>query len=606
MSKKKRARKKPQRAAAAEPDTESEPEAPRQNPWVAVGVSILSGCLWFLACADFDIWPLAWVAMIPSMWVIENAPTRRRALFYGWITGLVANLGGFYWIANLLERFAHMPYIVGLLGLLLLAAYQATVFWLFAWAMRGIRRTSADKLGAPLPMALVAPIVMVSFELLVPFMFPWFLAITQAWVVPVIQIAEITGPLGVTALLLAINGGIYDAIFERTRARRFVPLAGAVGLLAAALVFGLVRMGQIDERRAAAPGVMVGVVQGNIGFDEKGTRRRDLAPGQLRSQQRRTVALQAGDIPAVDRSGAPLTEKRGADLVLWTESSYPYSLPRWLTDPEKGERDLPEGNPHRLRRGFTVPLIFGAITRHFDNAEDYPWNSALMLDREGVFVGRFDKIFLLMFGEYVPFLETFDFIKSITPRASSHFHSGEEMVTFPFEHAGQTWRLGPMICYEDILPNLGRKLADLHPHLLVNLTNDTWFGDTSEPWQHLALSVYRAVEMRTDLVRAVNTGVSAFIDANGRVYHESYAMDPGILEKGACADADGCPGGYMCREAKCVLRGVDSIFAETVLMGGTDGGGHTFYARFGDVFGYLNVIALLGLWLVWPRVHRRR
>ena len=87
-------------------------------------------------------------------------------------------------------------------------------------------------------------------------------------------------------------------------------------------------------------------------------------------------------------------------------------------------------------------------------------------------------------------------------------------------------RIAPMIGCEDIVPSLGRRIARLHPNLLVNLTNDTWFGNTGEPWQHLALSVYRAVEMRLDLVRAVNTGVSAFIDSTGHVYANTRAVDP--------------------------------------------------------------------------------
>jgi apolipoprotein N-acyltransferase len=384
-----------------------------------------------------------------------------------------------------------------------------------------------------------------------------------------------------------------------------VPLAGAAGFLAVALIFGFVRMSQIDARRADAPGVIVGVVQGNVGFDETGHRNRELAPRQLKQLQVLSAKLEKGEIAGVDRFGNPLSEPRGADLIVWTESSYPYSLPRWLTDPSQGGTDLPMNNSHRVKRGFTAPLIFGAITRNFDNYEDYPWNSALMIDREGRFAGRFDKIFLLMFGEYVPGLETFDFVKKIAPKASSHFNRGKDMVVFPFEHDGQQYRLGPMICYEDILPDLGRKLAEHHPHLLINITNDAWFGDTSEPWEHLALSVYRSVEMRTDLVRSVNTGVSAFIDANGRVYHESYAMDPGTKDKGACTTDDACPGGYRCTGGRCLPFGADAILGETVLMGGAAGGGYTFYAKFGNVFGYACVLAMFGLWVVWPRVRRK-
>ena len=96
------------------------------------------------------------------------------------------------------------------------------------------------------------------------------------------------------------------------------------------------------------------------------------------------------------------------------------------------------------------------------------------------------------------------------------------------------------------------------------------------------------------------------VDANGRVYHESYAMDPGVRDKGACRNDDSCPGGYRCTDGRCAPGGADVLFAEATLLGGTEGGGRTFYARFGDVFGWACTLATLGIWAVWPRLRRRR
>jgi apolipoprotein N-acyltransferase len=211
-----------------------------------------------------------------------------------------------------------------------------------------------------------------------------------------------------------------------------------------------------------------------------------------------------------------------------------------------------------------------------DDEDALNYNSALFLDSDDRFAGRFDKIFLLMFGEYIPFREV---LEPILPKNASHFARGEEIVTFPLRHQGQTYRLGPMICYEDILPGFGRKLAAHHPHLLVNITNDAWFGDTAEPWEHLALSVFRAVESRNDLVRSVNTGVSAFIDASGRVVSRSYAVDPHISP----VPMSGHLGTVALME-----------------------GGHTFYARVGDLFGWLCAIATVLLWIGWPLLDRLR
>jgi apolipoprotein N-acyltransferase len=135
-----------------------------------------------------------------------------------------------------------------------------------------------------------------------------------------------------------------------------------------------------------------------------------------------------------------------------------------------------------------------------------------------------------------------------------------------------------MICYEDILTDFGRKLAALHPHLLVNITNDAWFGDTAEPWEHLQLAVFRAIELRTDLVRSVNTGVSALVDAAGRVYARTYAVDP-----------------------KKDPRPTDGLLGQVRLVEG----GHTVYAATGDLFGWLCIAATVLGWLVWPRLRRR-
>ena len=531
--------------------------AGRRRGLLLLGLAVLGGLMVVVAAPDFDLWPLAWLALLPTLIAIEAASTTRRAALLGWVSGIAVHVGGFYWVTGMLVRFAHLPRPVAIVGLLLLGAYQGLVFLLFAWAVRQVRRRSAARRGQPLPMVIVAPVAMVAFELLVPFLFPCSIAITQAWVVPVIQIAELTGAHGVSALLVLCAAALYDALSSTSRRRRLTSLGGAAALVALALIYGFARIGQIEERRAAAPTIQVGVVQGNISFDEKGLHHPRLAAGQLGGLQKVSAELQA----------------KGADLVLWSESSYPYAIGRNRT------KDFDPGGRGRLHTDdFNAPLVLGALTRT-SSPGDLPYNSAIYVDREGSFRGRFDKIFLLLFGEYIPF---HDLLKDIVPRNAGHFARGQSIVTFPFEHEGATYRLGPMICYEDILPGFGRELSELHPHLLVNLTNDAWYGDTSEPWQHLALSVYRSVEARADLVRAVNTGVSAFIDATGRVYEQSYAVDP--------------------KEKPTPMSG---HLAEVALMES----GHTVFAAVGNLFAWLCVAATGLLWLVpaiAARVRRRR
>jgi apolipoprotein N-acyltransferase len=130
--------------------------------------------------------------------------------------------------------------------------------------------------------------------------------------------------------------------------------------------------------------------------------------------------------------------------------------------------------------------------------------------------------------------------------------------------AGQIWRLGPVICYEDILPRYLRRVGALHPNLLVNLTSDSWFGANTEPWQHLALSVFASIELRVSMVRAVDSGISALIDPNGRVLRKTYADDP--LRN---------------------PRAADGIVVTAPGMAG----GHTLYVAAGGLFAYLCVAA---------------
>jgi len=532
----------------------------------ALALAVVAGLCAVFAAPAFDFWPLGYVVMVPLLWLVERAPTRRRAMLYCWVTGFVANVGALYWMSSLFTRYAAMPLALALGAVIALATYHGVVFALFALIVRRIREVSTEARGRPLPMVLLAPLTMVACELCVPFIFPWYLGVTQVWVTPVIQVAELAGPMGVTAVVCAVGGAIYDVIIEDDRRRKLVYGLSGAGVLLAVVVFGYVRMHQVDKRRAAAPKLNVGVVQGNFPLDDPDrTYQSDL--------------LKLDELQRVSRD----LEKRGAHLIVWSEAIFPFPIERVDGDCE-GDRctygkDFPNRSAGRVRKGFSAPLIFGAITNWQAEPERTPYNSALMLDGNDQFVGRYDKNYLLIGSEYIPGIKTFPWLMDILPQGAGHFSAGDRVVTFPFRHKGKEYRLGPLICYEDILAKFTRKIGKLHPHLLVNITNDTWFGDTAEPHQHLALSVFRSVEMRTDMVRAVNTGLSAFIDANGRVIKQSYVIDPDKTKRGA-----------------------DGFIGEVALMAG----GYTVYAAVGDLFAYICLLVILGLWQVWPRVRRRR
>ena len=501
----------------------------------AFAMSTASGCLWFLAVTPFDFSGLAWLAAVPMFWAIEHAGNYRRALFLGWWAGVVETGGGFYWLIDVMQRFADFPWLGAAAVFFVFCATRAVIFLLFTAVVRWIRDRSR------IPMTLLAPVAMVSCELLVPQLFPCGQWISQAWNPLVIQITELTGPLGVTALLMLVNGALYDCWLDPRRAVR--PALAAAVLLSAALVFGAVRMHQVDAAIAAAPRLKIGLVQPNFAYTIDGEFSRDEALRQLTALQEQSRRL----------------EKAGAQLVVWSEGSYPVTVPRDFSE------DFPAESLGMIRRGIGVPVIIGADM--YDAKRDDAFNSAIMIGRDGKVAGLYDKVRLLAFGEYIPLVDEFPWLRKFLPEGAGRFKAGAGPLLLTLREPGQPdWRLGPVICYEDLLEGFLRGVGALHPNVLVNLTSDSWFGAQAEPWEHLALSVFASVELRVSLVRAVNSGVSAIIDPNGRVLQKSYADDP-----------------Y--RDP----RAADGILVTAPAMAG----GHTVFVVIGNAFGYACLLATL-------------
>lgn len=195
-----------------------------------------------------------------------------------------------------------------------------------------------------------------------------------------------------------------------------------------------------------------------------------------------------------------------------------------------------------VQRGFAAPILFGGLT--WALPEGAPrrdlFNTAIMLDQHGRVVGTYDKVYLLAFGEYMPFGETFPELYDAFPNAG-RFTPGDEVRVF--EWRGH--RIGVMVCYEDILATFTNRLARERPNIIINVTNDAWFGRTSEPHLHLALAVFRAVENRLVLVRSTNTGVSALIEPTGRIAAQTSIDDPETLLVDAALMPGGTPYSFL-------------------------------------------------------------
>jgi apolipoprotein N-acyltransferase len=445
----------------------------------AFALAAFGGVIAFLGFAGFDIWPLALVAFIPLFAAIDLEPTRRtgRVVLLSWVFGLVGIAGGYYWIVEMLDHFSGFPMVFNILIGSLLFAFLGGMFALFGWLWfrateRGYNRT------------LSAVAAYAAAEMVYPNLFPFYYGVSFHPVPILLQTADLGGPLLVSALCMAVNSALYEAgraAFGRRPIPRVASLAVA-GWAAFALAYGAFRMHQVDAHAAAAEKLTVGLVQVNMGIFDK---REDPVEGYRRHvEQTREL----------ERDVQP-------DLVVWPESAYNFFLPNDV-------RDVREYVMADLR----TPLIFGGLARRMVDGERRLYNTAYLVDGDGIVQGTYDKTYLLAFGEYIPFGETFPILYELSPN-SGRFTPGSHVR--PLELDG--WRITALVCYEDILPSFVRRaVAEGEPHLLVNMTNDAWFGDTTEPWIHLALAKFRAIEHRLALVRVTNSGVSAVVDPAGR------------------------------------------------------------------------------------------
>jgi len=475
---------------AAAPEASPPVPAPKAGPYplparVAYALATLTGLLYFLAFPGIDVWPLGFVALVPLI-VAMRGQTPKRAAGLGWTAGFTMTMVGFYWLLEMLKTFSGFPLPICFVFMCILCGYQGGRIALLGWVygratVRGWPAGLAFSLG------------FIASELTYPLLFPWYYGATVYQVPVLTQVAELGNPIAVGLVLVAANFAVAEFIDARMTGKKpRLRLVGALaGVVAAAAVYGFVRVRMVDAQVAAAEKITVGTVQANMSLMGK---RKDKQEGL-----RRHLALTES-----------LTAQGPLDLVVWSETSVMSGV---------DERAVAREYPRRFTRGLGVPAIVGAVLyRDVQDARQYVlFNSALLTDRAGEIKGRYDKTYLLAFGEYLPFGDTFPILYDWSPNTGK-FAKGTSVSSLQFgDH-----RLTVHICYEDVIPAFVNTMMRADPgQLLVNITNDAWFGDSTEPWIHLALATFRSIEQRRYLVRSTNSGTSGFIDPVGRIIKHS-------------------------------------------------------------------------------------
>jgi len=487
--------------------------------WILISAT---GLLSWLSFPPVDWGPLAWLCLVPFLQLARLSPPTRRLYSLTW-------LGGFlFWLATL--QWMRLGDVTMYLALIALAAYLAGYWCLFLW----LTRRAVHRLRIPLVCA--APVIWVGLEyarasLLTGFSW-YYIGHTQYRWVELIQISDLGGAYLVSFVVVLANAGLAELVpahwlqrwnLVRPQEAAALPqpailhqwfgVAVAMVLVLASAVYGTLRRGGESFPR----GPRVALIQGNF----VASVRNDMDdPMDIFMMHRQLTGMTVGESP---------------DVVVWPEAMFPYGM----YSAEKGIRDeqLKEVWPEipvefwrkqeaqqtltDLADMTNAALIIGSTVFAATPTTSGLFNSALFVQPGIGVTGRYDKIHRVPFGEYIPLRDALPFLQSFTPfRGRFGIDRGEQGNVLKY----RDWEFIPLICFEDTVPQLVRRLAqagnvngETQNQCLVNLTNDGWFHGSSELEQHLITSQFRAIETRTPLVRAVNTGISAIIDGDGVV-----------------------------------------------------------------------------------------
>jgi apolipoprotein N-acyltransferase len=525
--------------------------------WAAAGLSAGLLELPFPLAGPLPAWRtvFAWFALVPLLSALlliartGKQGSLRRAFLLGYFCGVLWYAGNCYWLYDTMLQYGGLPPVVSVLLLIGFSLVLGLYFGVFGWSVALIQRAS----GSTRLALAAAPFLWAALELAASRItsVPWDqLSYSQVDNALVNQLAPWTGVYGISFVLVAVNALIAGGlVLERRQNRLQWGIAGIVLAVAGSAGIYLAPPRPATTATAVLVQPNLDVSAANIWAGPEWDRH--IAEFvHLASEQCKTY------IAGIPETGAPKgyiicpPYPTHPDLVAWPESPAPF----FQTDPRFQQA------MKQVALSARAPLVVGGVGVEYSAADGtfLGYNSALVFAADGAPVGRYDKIHLVPFGEFIPFKDLIFFAHSLTGRVGELARGQERKV---FRLNGH--RYGVFICYESVFGDEVRQFPQLGAEVLVNISDDGWYGDTSAPWQHLNMVRMRAIENRRWILRDTNDGVTAAIDPYGRV-RQSIPRH----------QIDALPAGYGFR---------DDV---------------TFYTAHGDVFGWLCVIVGLGL-IAW-------
>ncbi len=447
--------------------------------------------LWLALPGGGEFWPMLFIAMLPLFTItwIESGCVR---FFAGLAGGFFHFLIQMYWIVIVLGEYGELPLPLAVSGCAVLALYMAFYFALFFYfAGLVVKRMPVGYVF------LFFPCFWVGLDWFRSFLLtglPWLDLGYGLWKSSyLLQTADLFGHYGLSFLVIMVNVAICCLFLKVARSVKYGCVAMTILVAGGAVGYGKWRMDVVNHEMSKVPTAVIGAVQGNIEQDKKWSEK----------QQRTTVTTY------LDRTFALVANNEPPDLVVWPETALPFYPARSDLFPMIVS----------FARDNGVNIITGApwfdIVDEKKGRVNY-FNSALVITSSGTVGDIYFKTHLVPFGEYVPLKNVLSFLAPLVENIGD-FSPGTEMKPLT---VGEI-KAGVLICFESIFPDIARNSVHGGANLLVNLTNDAWYGRSSAPHQTMAMSVLRAVETRRSLVRAANTGVSGFIDPLGEVHMSS-------------------------------------------------------------------------------------
>jgi apolipoprotein N-acyltransferase len=434
---------------------------------------------------------LVWVALVPLFAAIANLSVK-KSFQIGFFAGLIHYFSLLYWVAPVMNIHGYLPLPLSIAILFLFAAVLALFPAVFCMAVAAIGRT-------PVRCLIAMPLLWVAVEYIRTYAFtgfPWaLLGNSQYLRLQLIQIADLFGTYGVSFLIVLGNTAIFLALTLITRqfwqnkpVSRRLPVVAVIFFVLGFLftwIYGTWRIKTTDHLIAASPGTRITVIQGNVAQAVKW----DPAFQDATIKTHIRLSLSA--------------KSENPDLIVWPESATPF----YLFYNKEPTRKVLEGI-----QKIDADFLIGSPSFAGKEGNITYYNSAYLISPRSKTIVKYDKAHLVPYGEYVPFKKWLPFLGKLVAQVGD-FRSGKAGKTIPWKQGA----LGIQICYEIIFPGLSRAMVKNDAVLLINITNDAWFGTTSGPYQHFSMTVLRAVENRRALARAANTGISGFIDPAGRI-----------------------------------------------------------------------------------------